>query len=119
LSLAQDIINLKDIEIIDIKVGARSCSVDYFPMVGELIDSKASIEKYPHLINGSFVTDDKLIKKKNLYIINGVGGRGFVLSPYLANSLVEFLMNKKVINESILTNRLFKRWVKKIKLNNR
>jgi len=119
LSLAQDIINLKDIEIIDIKVGARSCSVDYFPMLGELIDSKASIEKYPHLINGSFVTDDKLIKKKNLYIINGVGGRGFVLSPYLANSLVEFLINKKSINESILTNRLFKRWVKKIKLNNR
>lgn len=118
LSLAEDIIKLDDIEVVNTKIGARACSVDYFPIVGELIDSKKTIEKYPHLVNGSFVTDDKLIKKKGIYVLNGIGGRGFVLSPYLANCLVDYLVNNKPIQYEVLANRLFKRWVKKIKLNN-
>ncbi len=118
IALGNDIIKLDDVEVVDIKIGARACSVDYFPMVGKLVDSKATIEKFPHLINGSFVTDDKLLMLENLYVLNGVGGRGFVLSPYLAKQLVESIINNKKLEENIISNRLFKRWVKKYKLNN-
>ena len=115
IDLANDIIKLKDVNIIDIKLGARASSTDYFPMVGSLIDSKKSFEKFPHLINGTHIKDDMLEKIENLYVINGVGGRGFVLSPYLANELVENIINNKKIDETITTCRLFKRWAKKQK----
>ncbi|WP_121626456.1 FAD-dependent oxidoreductase [Poseidonibacter antarcticus] len=115
IDLANDIIKLKDVNIIDIKLGARASSTDYFPMVGSLIDSKKSFEKFPHLINGTHIKDDMLEKIENLYVINGVGGRGFVLSPYLANELVENIINNKKIAETITTCRLFKRWAKKQK----
>ena len=115
IDLANDIIKLKDVNIIDIKLGARASSTDYFPMVGSLIDSKKSFEKFPHLINGTHIKEDMLEKIENLYVINGVGGRGFVLSPYLANELVENIINNKKIDETITTCRLFKRWAKKQK----
>ncbi len=116
LKLASDIKELNDIELVDIKIGPRASSVDYFPMVGKLIDSKTTLEKYPHLINGSFVKDEMLISFDNLYVLNGVGGRGYVLSPYLANMLVESIVKNKEITPDIITHRLFKRWVKKKKL---
>lgn len=115
LKLANDIKELKDVEVSDIKIGARASSVDYFPMVGGLIDSKATLEKFPHLKNGSHVKDEMLETIDNLYVINGVGGRGFVLSPYLANCLVEKIIKNNILNQDITTHRLFKRWVKKSK----
>lgn len=118
LELANDIIDLQDVEVCDVKVGARASSVDYFPMVGKMIDSKATIEKYPHLINGSHVKDNMLLTYDNLFVLNGVGGRGFVLSPYLAYKLVENIVKNNELEEDIITHRLFKRWVKKYKLNN-
>lgn len=115
ISLANDIKKLDDVEVIDIKIGARASSVDYFPMVGELIDSKKTLEEFPHLINGSFIKNKMLSKIDNLFVLNGVGGRGYVLSPYLAFNLVENIVNKKDLEEEITTHRLFKRWVKRVK----
>lgn len=115
LEKANDILTLEDVEVCDIKVGVRASSVDYFPMVGELVDSKATIEKFPHLKNGSHIKDEMLLQYENLYVLNGIGGRGFVLSPYLANQLVNHLVKNNKIQEEITTHRLFKRWVKKPK----
>lgn len=116
IKLANDIQKLDDVEVCDIKIGARASSVDYFPMVGKLVDSKTTIEKYPHITNGSFIKDEMLINIDNLFVLNGVGGRGFVLSPYLASILVENIIKNNKIENDILTHRLFKRWVKKYKL---
>ena len=115
IKLANNIKPLGDVEIIDIKICARSSSTDYFPMVGKLIDSKRCFEKFPHLINGSHIKNESLEMIDNLYIINGVGGRGFVLSPYLAKNLVESIYNNKALEEEITNFRLFKRWAKRIK----
>ena len=115
ISLANNIKELKDVEICDIKIGPRASSLDYFPMLGQLIDSKKTLAKYPHLKNGSHVKDDMLIEYNNLYVLNGVGGRGFVLSPYLAKKLVDNIINNDIINDEIKINRMFKRWVKKQK----
>ena len=115
LSKANDIKNLKDVEVIDIKIGARASSVDYFPMVGKLVDSKKSIEKYPHIKNGTHIKNENLIMIDDLYVLNGVGGRGFVLSLYLANELVQNVINEKALDEDITNYRLFSRWAKKQK----
>ncbi|MFA9374192.1 MAG: FAD-dependent oxidoreductase [Poseidonibacter sp.] len=115
IDLANDIVKLEDIKVVDVKIGPRASSTDYFPMLGKLVDSKRSFEKFPHLINGTHIKDEMLEMIDNLYVINGVGGRGFVLSPYLANQLVENIINKSKIDETITTHRLFKRWAKKQK----
>lgn len=115
IALANDIIKLENVEVIDVKIGARASSNDYFPMLGLLVDSKKSIEKYPHLLNGTHIKNSMLETINNLYVINGVGGRGFVLSPYLANELVEYIINNKEIEDNLTTHRLFKRWAKRQK----
>lgn len=115
LKKANDIQKLNDAEVCDIKIGARASSVDYFPMVGKMVDSLKTVEEHPHFANGTFVKDEFLSMHENLFVINGVGGRGFVLSPYLAKILVDNILKNNEIQSNILTNRLFKRWVKKYK----
>ena len=85
-------------------------------MVGQLIDSKTTIDKYPHLVNGSHVKDEMLSKYDNLYVLNGVGGRGYVLSPFLAKQLVDNILDKNELEDEIKVHRMFKRWVKKSKI---
>lgn len=118
LKKANDIINLEDVEIIDIKIGARASSVDYFPMIGALVDSEKSIEKYPHIVNGSFIKDENLIMIENLYTLNGLGGRGFVLAPYLAKILTDFVVDDIKIDTNLTNHRLFKRWAKRLRNKN-
>jgi len=84
-------------------------------MIGEIIDSKQTIKEFPYLKNGTYVNQDRFTRYKNLYILNGVGGRGFVLAPYLAKQLVENIINNKPIDPSIKVDRLFIREVKRIK----
>lgn len=115
LKKANDIKTLNDVKVLDVKIGARASSVDYFPMVGKLVDSQKSFEKYPHLKNGFQIKNENLEMINNLYILNGVGGRGFVLSPYLAYVLVENIFNNQELEEEITNYRLFKRWAKKQK----
>ena len=115
LKKANDIKKLEDVKVLDIKIGARASSVDYFPMVGKLVDSQKCFEKYPHLKNGFQIKNENLDLIDNLYILNGVGGRGFVLSLYLANNLVENIFNNQELEDEITTFRLFKRWAKKQK----
>jgi len=115
LQKAADIIKLDDIKITKDYCGARASSVDYFPMVGEIIDSKATIEEFPYLKNGTNVESKRFTRYKNLYMLNGVGGRGFVLSPYLAKNLVSYMIDSVPIKTDIKVDRLFKREVRKIK----
>lgn len=115
LSKASDIIELENINIVNEYVGARACSVDYFPMVGEVIDSKKTVEEFPYLKNGTQVDANRFTRYKNLYMINGVGGRGFVLAPYLAKQLINHIIKDERIDENLCVDRLFKREVRKIK----
>lgn len=114
LKRASDILVLNDVKVVDIKIGARASSVDYFPMVGELINSKETLNMFPYITKGTHVPNSRLMPHKNLFVLNGLGGRGFVLAPYLANLLVEHIVNNKELPENITTSRLFKRWAKKL-----
>jgi glycine/D-amino acid oxidase-like deaminating enzyme len=114
LEKANDIITLNDIEIKKIKFGVRACSVDYFPMVGALVDSKQTLQVFPYLSKGTHVPAKRWNYHKNMFVLNGLGGRGFVLAPYLAQQLVDFLLEKHELQEEVKINRLFKRWVKRL-----
>jgi len=113
LRKASEIIHLEDIKVTKLYGGARAGSSDYFPIVGELIDSTKTIEEFPYLKNGTNVNPTRFSRYKNLFILNGVGGRGFVLAPYLAQKLVEKMIQNESLEENITPDRLFKRWVKK------
>lgn len=115
LEKANSIKKLEDVEVLDVKIGARASSVDYFAMIGLLVDSKKSFEKYPHIKNGTHIKNENLEVIKNLYTLNGVGGRGFVLSLYLAHNLVENILRDKKLDENITNFRLFSRWAKRQK----
>lgn len=113
LEKANDIMVLNDVEVIKKYFAPRASSFDYFPVVGDIINSNDTINMFPHLKNGTHVRDERFLKYKNLFILNGVGGRGFVLSPFLAKSLVEFIKNNISLDETITSNRLFKKWVRR------
>ena len=114
LNRANDIVKLENVKLKEIKIGARASSVDYFPMVGGLIDSKKTLELFPHIKKGTHVQNHRLSQYANLFVINGLGGRGFVLAPYLARLLCEHIIHHKELPSNITTHRLFKRWAKKL-----
>lgn len=110
---ANDITTLENIKILNAYLGARASSVDYFPLVGEVVDNKQTLSKYPYIKNGSKVPLENYLTHKNLYTLNGVGGRGFVLSPYLAFNLVECIINDVQLDSNIITHRMFLRWARR------
>jgi glycine/D-amino acid oxidase-like deaminating enzyme len=116
LEKAFDIIELEDIEIVKSFTGARACSEDYFPMVGEVINSSETLKEFPYLRNGTHVQAERFTRYKNMFVLNGVGGRGFVLGPYLASCLVEHIIKGTPLDDEIKVDRLFNRYAKKGKI---
>lgn len=114
LNRANDIVKLENVKVKEIKIGARASSVDYFPMVGGLIDSKKTLDLFPHIKKGTHVQNHRLSQYDSLFVINGLGGRGFVLAPYLAHLLCEHIIHQSELPSNITTHRLFKRWAKKL-----
>lgn len=114
LSKAQDIVKLEDIKIIKDFAGARACSVDYLPIVGSVINSEQTLKEFPHMKHGTYVPAKRLTRYTNLYMLNGMGGRGFVLAPYLAKLLIENIINKKELDTHLTIDRLFIRESKKL-----
>ena len=92
--------------------GFRSGSRDFFPVVGEVIDVEATYSKNPNITKGAKVEP---IYHKDLYVLNGVGGRGFVFAPYLANILSSAILSKEKIPSLIHPDRLFIKWIRRAK----
>ena len=107
LEKAKDIIPFEETEIVGRYGGIRSCSHDYFPLVGKVVNSKETLKLFPHLEKGTYVKPDRFVYYENLYIFNGVGGRGYVESPYLAKILVDNIYEGINIDEQLTPNRLF------------
>lgn len=115
LQKANEIKELKDVTVLNHYTGARACSIDYFPIVGNIIDSTKTLADFPYLVNGTHVDSTRFTRFTNAYVLTGVGGRGFVLAPYLASLLVNSIIENKELDKSITIDRLFQREVKRIK----
>lgn len=104
---------LDNIEIVQDYAGLRSGSNDYFPLLGPLVDAQKTIAKHPRIRNGWPVDPCEYEYYPDLTLINGSGGYGFVLAPYLAHRICNHLTNAQPISEELLPERFFTRWVKK------
>jgi len=100
-----------DIELVETYCGMRSGSRDFFPLVGAVIDSGKMLERYPKITKGFKAP---LIYHERVYILNGLGGRGFVFAPLMAKYLSEYIVSGKRPDPRIDPDRLFYRWVRRV-----
>jgi len=108
--LASTMVNTTDFKLKETFCGMRAGSKDYFPLVGEVIDVKYMLEKYPKILKGA---KPPIKKIDNLYICNGMGGRGFVFAPLMAKLLSDYIVEAKEIDSRVNPNRLFLKWCRK------
>ena len=110
---AKKTLNLQNIEVVKDYVGLRSGSFDYMPIVGRLVESKETLLSKD--INFKVKKPDYEVYTyyPNLFMINGNGGYGFVLAPYLAKMLYAHIFDDKKIDKRVTAARFFARWAKK------
>jgi len=108
--LASTMVDTTDFRLKETFCGMRAGSKDYFPLVGGVIDVKYMLEKYPKILKGA---KPPIKKIDNLYVCNGVGGRGFVFAPLMAKILSDYIVDGKEIDSRVNPDRLFLKWCRK------
>jgi len=109
---ASDMVDTSDFRPKEIFCGMRSGSKDYFPLVGSVIDVPSMLEEHPKLVRGEKLKEEAK-KMDNLYVINGLGGRGFVFAPLLGKMLAENIVEGKEVDSRVNPDRLFLKWCRK------
>jgi glycine/D-amino acid oxidase-like deaminating enzyme len=107
---AKEIIDIQNFKISKIIGGFRAASVDYFPVVGKIIDVEESLKINPKIVKGEMPKFLSFID--GLYIINGMGGRGFSNAYYCAKALKEHIINNKELG-ILDTKRVFIKWARR------
>ena len=105
---------LENVEVIKDYTGLRSGSFDYMPIVGSLVMSQETLANKDIRFKVKKADISEYSYYPNLYMINGSGGYGFVLAPYLAKILSDNILSEKKISERIQVARFFARWAKKL-----
>jgi len=108
---ASRLIDTSDFELVKTYCGMRSGSRDFAPVVGRVVDVVSMLD-YPNILNGRKYPIKYI---DNLFILNGLGARGFVLAPYLANELASNIVNGAEIDSRVNPDRLFWNWIRKQK----
>ena len=105
---------LEGVEVVKDYTGLRSGSFDYMPMVGRLVMSQETLANKNVRFKVKKPDISEYAYYPNLYMINGSGGYGFVLAPYLAKILSDNILSEKKISERIQPARFFARWARKL-----
>lgn len=108
---ASSLIDTSDFVLKESFCGMRAGSKDYFPLAGKVIDVPYMLETYPKILRGAKPELDYLDK---LYILGGLGGRGFVFAPLMAKWLAEHMVEGKEIDTRVSPDRLFLKWCRKL-----
>lgn len=109
---ASQMVDTSDFKLKNTFCGMRAGSKDYFPLVGSVIDVPEMLETYPKLTRGAKLKEEPK-KIKNLYVCNGLGGRGFVFAPLMGKMLAENMVDGKAIDRRVNPDRLFLKWCRK------
>ncbi len=109
---ASGMVDTSDFKPKEIFCGMRSGSKDYFPLVGSVIDVPSMLEEHPKLVRGEKLKE-KAKKMDNLYVLNGLGGRGFVFAPLMGKMLAEKIVDEKEVDSRVNPDRLFLKWCRK------
>jgi len=107
---ASTLIDTSDLALKEVFCGMRSGSKDYFPLVGKVIDVPFMLENHPAVIRGA---KPPMKYMDNLFICNGLGGRGFVFAPLMAKILAECIVEGKEVDVRVDPDRLFLKWCRK------
>ncbi len=107
-------LHLENVKVIKDYMGLRSGSFDYMPLLGRVVLSRETLRDKSIRFKVKKADYTKYQYYPNLYMINGNGGYGFVLAPYLAKILKEHIINGKIISSRISPARFFARWAKKL-----
>ena len=107
-------VKLKNVEVLKDYTGLRSGSNDYYPLLGPVVDAEASLLQHPDLTKGVKIPEDALCYHPGLYMINGTGGYGFVMGPWLGRMLAEHLLRKRALPDALDPTRFLYRWAKRI-----
>ena len=113
LQKARKTIRLDDVEVVKDYTGLRSGSFDYMPLVGPLVKSEETLACCQKQLRVRKPDFDNFVLYKDLYMMNGSGGYGFVLAPYLAKILKENIVHDKEISQRLQPARFFARWAKR------
>ena len=113
IELAKSYLKFDGFEVKKVNFGARNSSLDFFPVLGQIIDVKKTLEKYPYIKKGSKVPKEKHIYYPNLFVHSGLGARGFVLAPTTSKILAEHICTHSNIPKRLDTQRLFIKFAKK------
>ncbi len=113
LEKASKTLKLNNIKILKDYMGLRSGSNDYLPMLGALVDANSTLNLYPLIRHGQHIHPKDYHFYPNCTMINGSGGYGFVLAPYLAKCLKEHIVDHKPLDEILSPSRFFPRWAKR------
>ena len=105
---------LQDVEVIRDYTGLRSGSNDYLPMIGKVVDAEATVNADFNPSKLKQMREADLSHYPEMYMINGSGGYGFVLAPFLAKQLIEHMVEGKALDKALIPSRFFRRWAKKL-----
>ena len=108
---AAEITDTSDFRLLETFCGMRSTSRDHFPVVGPVIDVPRMLEESPAIVRGAKVP---LIHHEGLFLLNGLGGRGFVFAPLMARMLAEHITKGAALDKRIHPDRLFWKWVRRV-----
>ena len=109
---AGSMVDTSDFKLKETFCGMRSGSKDYFPLLGSVIDVSSMLDENPKLPRGIRLKEEPK-KMENLYVCNGLGGRGFVFAPLLGKMLAENIVEGKAIDKRVNPDRLFLKWCRK------
>lgn len=115
LEKANEIIDIKNPQIVDIKAGMRPGSLDYFPIAGKVLDIEKNMQEFSSIRHGTKIPYEKLHYIKGLYIHTGHGGRGFVTALKTAQILADSIIKNSIMDEKLHPARYFYRWARKAK----
>jgi tRNA 5-methylaminomethyl-2-thiouridine biosynthesis bifunctional protein len=107
---SSSLIDTSDLELKEVFCGMRAGSKDYFPLVGKVIDVPFMLETYPTVTRGA---KPEMKYVDNLFVCNGLGGRGFVFAPLMAKMLSECIIEDKEVDVRVDPDRLFLKWCRK------
>ena len=110
---AKDTVDTSDFVLKETFCGMRAGSKDYFPLVGRVVDSPWMLDTYPKILKGAKPTLDHI---DNLFICNGLGGRGFVFAPLMAKWLSELIVEGREMDSRVDPDRLFLKWCRRSSL---
>ena len=108
---ASQMVDTSDFVLKETFCGMRSGSKDYFPLAGKVIDVPFMLENYPTITRGA---KPEIKHIDNLYICNGLGGRGFVFAPLMAEWLAESIVENQEVDSRVNPDRLFLKWCRKL-----